>query len=441
MATTTDTAQPRGPHPSPPSAFKSTKAKKTTPLVLDLFAGAGGLSEGFIKAGCEVVGHIEMDKSSCDTIITRMLYYALLKKGKLDEYKDYVLGNISRDELIQKYELEAERDSVICKEISQETYSPLIEQIKQNLNGRSLDIVIGGPPCQAYSYIGRARDKQKMRDDKRNYLYRYYIEFLKALKPKVFVFENVPGLLSAGGGEHLKTMRASMKEVGYETELDVLNAADFGVPQNRKRVILVGWSAESGLSGYPDFKSRKVERTYVVKDFLSDLPSIQAADEVMIKTYAAKNELLARLGVISPEFDILFDHITRPHNERDLEIYRRAVDMKDQGENLKYDQLPVHLKTHKNERGFLDRFKVVDQNAAGSHTVVAHIGKDGHFYIHPDKTQNRSLSIREAARLQTFPDDYKFEGARSARFKQIGNAVPPMLSAVIANTILKELEK
>lgn len=413
-----------------------TSAANAKPLVLDLFAGAGGLSEGFVQAGCEVVGHIEMDKNSCDTLITRTIYYALRQRGELEEYKKYVAGQITREELIEKYELQNERDSVICEEISQETYKPLIDKIRQRLAGRRLDIIIGGPPCQAYSYIGRARDKQNMRDDKRNYLYKYYVEFLKALKPKVFVFENVPGLLSAGGGAHFADMRALMDKAGYHTDYDTLNAADYGVPQNRKRVILVGWSKRnSSMTKYPEFK--RVDRNYLVRDFLSDLPPISAGDGTAIKSYAEQNTLLQDLGIIDPRFNMLFDHITRPHNERDLEIYRRAVVLKEKGGNLKYDQLPSRLKTHKNEKGFLDRFKVVDQDAAGSHTVVAHIGRDGHFYIHPDKVQNRSLSIREAARLQTFPDDYKFEGARGPRFKQIGNAVPPMLAKVIATELCK----
>jgi DNA (cytosine-5)-methyltransferase 1 len=413
------------------------KLLNSPPLVLDLFAGAGGLSEGFIKAGCEIVGHIEMEKNSCDTLTTRAIYYALKKKGKLDEYRKYVLGEITKEELIEKHELHDEQDSVICDKISEDTYLSLIDKIKQRLDGRQLDIIIGGPPCQAYSYIGRARDKQNMRDDERNYLYKYYIEFLKALKPKAFIFENVPGIVTAGGGDHLKNMRASMKEAGYDTDYNILNAADYGVPQNRKRVILVGWSKDSGMKGYPDFQ--KVSRNYIVKDFFADLPAIQAGDEVMLKEYTAKNKLLHELGIIDDSFNVLFDHVTRPHNDRDLEIYRMAVVKKESGENLKYDQLPSNLKTHKNDKVFLDRFKVVNQEVAGSHTVVAHIGKDGHFYIHPDISQNRSLSVREAARLQTFPDDYKFEGARGPRFKQIGNAVPPMLSSVIAKTLLSEL--
>ena len=148
--------------------------------------------------------------------------------------------------------------------------------------------------------------------------------------------------------------------------------------------------------------------------------------------------LLEQIGISTEEFDLLIDHRTRVHNARDLEIYKLAVELKEKGENLKYNNLPDHLKTHKNQTVFLDRFKVIDAKARGSHTVVAHIGKDGHYYIHPDKKQNRSLSIREAARLQTFPDDYFFEGPKSSRYKQIGNAVPVLLAKAIANKIQQD---
>lgn len=407
------------------------------PKVLDLFAGAGGLSEGFIRAGCEMIGHIEMDKNSCSTLITRMLYHALIRKGRLDEYKNYVLGKITRDSLIEKYGLQKERDSVICTKVGKDNYRTLIGQIKDRLDGQQLDIIVGGPPCQAYSYIGRARDEKNMKRDERNFLYRYYVEFLKAFHPKMFVFENVPGLESAGKGRYLKDMRRLMKKAGYNTGYKILNAADFGVPQNRKRVILVGWNKDSKLKAYPDFQG--VVRDYVVKDFFTGLPKVQAGENRLMRKFSKKDSLLEGLGILNTQLGLLMDHVARPHTRQDLEIYRRVVLAKRNGENLKYNHLPKRLKTHKNEEGFLDRFKVVDAGANGSHTVVAHIAKDGHFYIHPDIKQNRSLTVREAARLQTFPDDYRFEGTRGPQFRQIGNAVPPMLSGIIAKELIKYL--
>ena len=416
-------------------SIKEKLLQKMHPTVLDLFAGAGGLSEGFIRSGYEMIGHIEMDKNACDTLITRMIYHSLRKKGKLEEYHRYIRGEISRDELIEKYNLQKERDSVICATINEDNVRRLIKDIKTLLNGKKLDFIVGGPPCQAYSYIGRARDLMKMHTDERNYLYKYYVEFLKALKPKIFVFENVPGLLSAGKGKYLKDMQDLMSKAGYTTDYKVLNAADYGVPQNRKRIILVGWRKNTQLKSYPEFKT--VVRKYKVKDFLQDLPKIQAGGGEAISTYEKRNKLLMDLGITDPEFNYLMDHISRPNTQQDLEIYRLVVLAKQNGMNMMYNTLPERLKSHNNENGFLDRFKVVDDNAPGSQTVVAHIAKDGHYYIHPDINQNRSLTVREAARLQTFPDDYKFEGQRGPQFKQIGNAVPPMLSEIIAKELLK----
>lgn len=406
--------------------------------VIDLFAGAGGLSEGFAQAGFNIIGHVEMDRSAADTLRTRMIYYELKKINRLDVYKDYLKGAITREDIIKEFGFEGVIDSVICEKID-DNYKDVIKRLKKIAGGQPIDLIIGGPPCQAYSYIGRARDINRMQDDKRNYLYEYYVEFLKAFKPKVFVFENVPGLITAGGGKYLTDMRDLMDKAGYKTDFKILNAADYGVPQNRRRVILIGWNKKSGINSYP--LPPEVERSYKVRDVLADLPSLQAGggDEISNKT--SRNSLLEELGVSSKDFDLLLDHRTRPHNARDLEIYRHAVMLKNRGENLKYNNLPDELKTHKNQSSFLDRFKVVDMDAEGSHTVVAHIGKDGHYYIHPDLSQNRSLSVREAARLQTFPDDYRFEGSRNARYKQIGNAVPVLLGKHIAKTIRSEMHE
>ncbi len=427
----------KSPRIKKPHRPSKARPDSTRPKVLDLFAGAGGLSEGFTRAGFDVVGHIEMEKNAASTLTTRMIYHALIKRGLYDVYERYMTGGITRDDLVKDYGLEHIEDSVLCEKIGEDSYREIIDKFKTLLNGDKVDIIVGGPPCQAYSYIGRARDVEKMHTDERNFLYKYYIEFLKAFRPKMFVFENVPGLVTAGKGKHLEDMRKLMKEAGYDTDLKILNAADFGVPQNRKRVILIGWSDESGLTDYPEFK--KVDRNYVVKDFLKDLPPLSAGDGQKVIKKQNSSELLNDLGITKPGQKIILDHVSRPNTERDLEIYRLAVQLKQNGENLKYNNLPERLKTHKNEKGFLDRFKVVDEKAPGSHTVVAHIGKDGHFYIHPDIAQNRSLSVREAARLQTFPDDYIFEGSRGPQFKQIGNAVPPILAEVIAKTLKEYL--
>lgn len=406
--------------------------------VLDLFAGAGGFSEGFIDAGCEMVAHVEMDKDACDTIRTRMIYHALKRTSRIDEYRKYALGKTDRSTLVEENGLQKELDSVIHAEISQDNRSQLIVEVKKRLGGEQLDMIIGGPPCQAYSNIGRSSDPRRMKRDHRKFLYEHYVEFLKALKPKLFVFENVPGLLSAGGGIYLADMRRLMKKAGYSTAYRLLNASDFGVPQERKRIILIGWRHDSGLSAYPEF--RTIERSYRVADFLSDLPKLKAGEGVEAVAHKGSSALLRRLGIESMDMPILLDHVARAQSKRDLEIYKIAVKKKNAGKNLRYYELPKKLKAYKNETSFLDRFKVVDVSARASHTVIAHIAKDGHYYIHPDIDQNRALTVREAARLQTFPDAFIFEGPRSSKFRQIGNAVPPMLSKIIADELVRHLE-
>ncbi len=407
--------------------------------IVDLFAGAGGLSEGFVHNGADIVSHVEIDKDCCETLITRNIYHALRKKNKLSYYNQYLSGGISRDEIIKKFSLQKEVDSVIHAEIGEKTYRPLIKKIKDDLKGSQLDFVVGGPPCQAYSMIGRARDVRGMKRDKRNYLYKYYIAFLKALKPKIFLFENVPGILSAGGnGKYLKDMRRMMAKIGYKTDYRILNAADYGVPQGRRRIILIGWNKKSKLKQYPNFPM--LVRSYKVGDFFSDLPVVGRGEKSRMSLYRTESPLLKKLGIRDGGENV-FDHITRSHNERDLSIYSIALERHSQGERLKYNELPSNLKTHKNERAFLDRYKVVDSGAEAAHTVVAHIAKDGHYYIHPDRKQLRSLSVREAARIQTFPDSYRFEGNRTAQFRQIGNAVPPMLAEVIALTLLQYVKE
>ena len=152
--------------------------------VLDLFAGAGGFSEGFIETGCEMVAHIEMDKDACSTIRTRMIYHKLKELGQMKDYTDYLLNKITIEELVVKHGLEKEYNSVIQAKIDSSNYKELIDDIRQKLAGESLDIIIGGPPCQAYSNIGRSSDPNRMVGDERKYLYIHYVEFLKALKPR-----------------------------------------------------------------------------------------------------------------------------------------------------------------------------------------------------------------------------------------------------------------
>ena len=409
---------------------------------IDLFAGAGGLSEGFIRAGYKPIAHVEMDEAACYTLKTRTAYHYLKGKKKLNEYVKYLKGEIDRNTLYSLVPQE-EMDSVINLALSDDNNAAIFKRIDTLLQKQSVDLIIGGPPCQAYSLVGRARSKNGMKDDPRNHLYLQYAKFLKKYNPKIFVFENVIGLSSAGKGEYLNKMKIEFDSVGYEIKNFLLNANEFGVLQSRKRIIIVGYRKGSGVT-IPELKPENKKR-YNVNLIFSDLPKLKAGEGINKggKYLKETNEYLEH-SHIRKGVGVLTQHISRPNTEQDKEIYRIAVKQLKKGARLDYTTLPKRLKTHKNEHSFFDRFKVVDDKAEFAQTVVAHIAKDGHYYIHPDITQNRSISVREAARLQTFPDNFYFEGLkenanRTAAFKQIGNAVPPKMATIIANKIKKLL--
>jgi DNA (cytosine-5)-methyltransferase 1 len=400
---------------------------------IDLFAGAGGLSEGFIREGFYPVAHVEMSKEACETLKTRLAYHYLRKYKKQRTYFSYLQNEISREVLWKSIPKEI-LDSVINDEISSNSIEDIFRQIDEKLDSKKIDLIIGGPPCQAYSLVGRSRDPNKMEGDKRNYLFRYYAEFLLRYKPKYFVFENVLGLLTAGNKKYLNEMIRLFESIGYSVAIPtVLNAEDYGVLQKRRRVIIIGQRGKTKFN-FPTLE-RVVNNWETKKDLFYDLPHLKPGEELQIAQYTKPiNEYLkkteTRIGV-----NFVTQHITRHHNHRDLEIYSIAIDKwLDGKQRLKYDELPPRLQTHKNVVAFLDRYKVVDPTGH-AHTVVAHISKDGHYYIYPDKNQVRSISVREAARIQSFPDDYFFEGGRTAAFKQIGNAVPPLMAAALAKTI------
>ena len=407
---------------------------------LDLFAGAGGLSEGFIRAGFNPIAHVEMDRAACYTLRTRMAYHHLKANNNLEQYAGYLEGKINRKEFYGLVPNGVTR-SVINEEIDKKTLPNIFRQIDRILGNQKLDLIVGGPPCQAYSLVGRSRSPHRMKGDKRNYLYVFYAKFLKRYKPEYFVFENVTGLLSAkdeDDNSYLDLMQDLFEKRGYKTEIETLLASNYGVPQNRKRVILVGKRGKS-TGFYPN--PNKCESDISVDKFFSDLPAL-AAGEGKVGPHAilsCDESGLCEAGIRNGDELVTF-HQARPHTKQDLEIYKIAVELWNQKKaRLNYNELPDQLKTHRHRDSFLDRFKVVDQNSP-SHTIVAHIAKDGHYYIHPDIKQNRSITPREAARLQTFPDDYYFESGsgkpcRTPAYCQIGNAVPVLLAQKLAEKL------
>ncbi|PGQ79696.1 DNA (cytosine-5-)-methyltransferase [Priestia megaterium] len=440
-------------------------------IVIDLFSGAGGLSEGFHGEGFKTIAQVEKDKWACETLKTRAFFHFLKEKGNLDTYFQYVRNTHSykdiersREMVYLKYpELKEKIEfEILNKKFGNPSNDPeastsnqviqLIEKSAKYNNVNHVDLLIGGPPCQAYSLIGRSRMKEAAEKDNRNFLFYYYLNLVKEFKPKAFLFENVPGILNAKKGKVFEAIQEEFDRIGYailsgkeaEHRNNVLDFSDLGVGQKRKRVILFGFKKELNYP-YPDFDKYKIHWSHKLdtNSIISDLPSLepgQGDDHALLNyidnhsRYLNDYQLLMRT-----DSEGIMNHKARPLQDRDREIYGLAIERAKEGEQIKYFDLPSRLKTHKNEKAFLDRFKV-HWSESIPHTIVAHIAKDGHYNIHPDIKQARSLTVREAARIQSFPDNYKFEGPRTYQFTQVGNAVPPLGSKVMARAVSEILK-
>ena len=407
---------------------------------IDIFAGTSALSEGFKQAGFNPVAHVEMDKDACNTIKTRIAYHYLKAENKHGFYYDYVCGETDRKTFYASLPDNLDKTLINC-EISDVTKKYIFAQIADNLKNQclnSVDLIVGGPPCQGYSQ--RSRFEINPENDKRLHLYIQYGYFLKEFTPKVFIFENVLGLLNFGNGKIYSDILEHFRQAGYEVDSKVLNACDYGVLQNRKRLFLVGWRKDLKFS-FPSLK--KIIHTHTLGEILDDLSPLKPGENIRKGRYSEEAGVYAkRFGIRDEMIDFYTQHFTRPHNENDRNIYKLAiVKWENEKKRLKYpDDIPERLHTQRNKSSFFDRFKVVDRYGL-SHTIIAHIAKDGHYYIHPDVSQCRSLSVREAARIQSFPDSYFFEGSRSSIFRQIGNAVPPLLSMAFAGSIKKQFNE
>lgn len=412
---------------------------------IDLFAGAGGLSEGFIKAGFHPIAHIEMKKDACNTLKTRSAFHYLRANNQLSVYEDYLRNKVDKTDgsaLWSKVPPEI-INATICATIGEKTIDNIFQKVDYLKGEQNVDLIIGGPPCQAYSVAGRARMGKAVEEDPRNELYKYYVRFLARYQPEMFVFENVLGIITAKRGEPFADLKKLVNELGYDMAAKVQIASQHGVLQNRQRVIIVGWKRNASTKyGYPELEIEDMPYT-VMNDLFSDLPKRKAGEGKLCETISytkplSEMEYLAKSG-IRGVLDFTTQHLARPTNDNDREIYKIAVDMwKDGKRRLNYAKLPSRLQKHRNKKTFLNRFSVVDPDGC-CHTVVAHIAMDGHYYIYPTPNPTmdnvRSITVREAARLQSFPDDYFFEGSRTSALMQIGNAVPVILAYKIAEKI------
>lgn len=423
--------------------------KEITHTFIDLFAGAGGLSEGFVRAGFTPVAHIEMNRDACNTLKTRASFHYLENEGELSVYEEYLKNKKENTDGSALWNQVPKHvtDSVICATIGEDTVNKIFSEVDAIRGSKCIDLIVGGPPCQAYSVAGRARMGKDVENDPRNELYKYYVRFIEKYSPKMFVFENVLGIITAKRGEPFADLKRLVDELGYDMDCKVQVASQHGVLQNRQRVIIVGWKrTKSGKYKYPDIPVEEMPYK-VLPDLFADLPDRKAGEGRLCEPIQyvkplAEMPYLNESG-IRGTMNFTTQHVARPTNDNDRKIYKMAVDMwLDKRQRLNYAKLPSELQKHKNKETFLNRFSVVDPDGC-CHTVVAHIAMDGHYYIYPTKNPTvdnvRSITVREAARLQSFPDDYYFEGSRTAALKQIGNAVPVVLAQKIAEAIKKML--
>ena len=402
---------------------KTTKNKKYT--FIDLFAGCGGLSEGFYRQGFKAVAHVEIDHYACETLRERMRYY-----GYKNIDKEVVEGDITSPDIISR--------------------------IDEAVNGRDVDMIIGGPPCQAYSTAGHVRDKKGMENDARNFLFESYVKILEHYLPKLFVFENVTGLFSAKvGGESIlpKVISALGKhyEVISDPEKIVFNTSNYGVPQIRKRIILIGIRKDIkslNISDIynsitkthydpemPDSDRKGLKKFVDVKEALGDLPIVYPGQDASTDkfNYPCDNEFLKAIG--KPGIHPLMDHICRKHNDVDRERFRVMIKNRWSFGEMRKARPDLE---HEHARVF-DNSYVVQWWDLPSKTIIAHLHKDGFQFIHPDYEQARTFTVREAARIQSFPDDFVFKGSRGEKYKQIGNAVPCLFAEALAKAAKKAL--
>ena len=392
--------------------------------VIDLFAGCGGLTDGFLQTGkYNTLAAVDWEFPTVNTLKKR-----LSEKWNYDLKKDNILHfDIQRtEELLNGYD-----DSFYGKSIG----------LNKLISDLTVDLVIGGPPCQAYSIAGRVRDANGMKDDYRNYLFESYVKIVSQFTPKAFVFENVEGILSAKpGGIHIITrIKEAFNDIGYDITDNLKTSAlfdtsYFGVPQKRKRVIIFGVKKGKNTKHlvnkfYQKMDLAKQINPTTVDNALANLPKIYPLKTPLIKP--KKSHIVKVNG--SP---YALNHEPRFHSERDVDIFKTlALDIQS-GEN-KYKSTQALIKLYEEKTGKISKFHKYHVIKFGkpSNTIPAHLYKDGLRHIHPDPEQARSITVREAARIQTFDDDFEFLGSRGDQYKMIGNAVPPLFAKKIAEIV------
>lgn len=501
--------------------------------VIDLFAGPGGLCEGFSSIFDEtgarrfaVKVSVEKDPIAHRTLLLRAIFRKFPKDQVPACYYEYVQGKITREIFLAHPDIKDAAEHAAmearCAELGLNPHEEIDAWIREALENQTDWVLIGGPPCQAYSLAGRSRlrskDPKKFEADAKHFLYTEYLRIIQEFAPAVFVMENVKGMLNSknAGKRIFERILADLKKpredlhyvirslVVNKDELEpndyVIEADSYGIPQSRHRVILFGIRSDVAeatpeLTGNPDrFLLVKAKKRVGVSAALAGLPPLRSrlskepdSQEAWIKAlrtaplslkgwrvplrniiepamvkYIRRAEKYSTFGAsfipmsvdpgrampsdlrewyLDSKLGGVLQHETRRHMRSDLHRYMFATcfaatqDYAPDLRNFPPKLLPDHGNVDEETIPFKDRFRV-QMGKDPSSTVVAHIKKDGHYYIHPDPAQCRSLTVREAARLQTFPDNYFFEGTRTEQYGQIGNAVPPLLAKQIGEIIL-----
>ena len=319
---------------------------------------------------------------------------------------------------------------------SDETYG-ISKGLKSIVGKKKVDLIIGGPPCQAYSIAGRVQDKNGMKEDYRNFLFESFVKLVDIYKPEAFIFENVMGILSAKPGDHLITDRIykAFDKIGYTISDDLRKDALFdmsyyGIPQERKRVIIYGVPSEKSEKINEFYRELRIHKSDEQKNLGRHLDKF-----TKFKPSKYKDDLFEYKSIGKNTY---INHTPRKHNKRDIEIFR-ILSEDIENESFKYVSTEAKIKLYKKFTGRESNFHKhhVLRKDKPSNTIPAHLYKDGLRHIHPDSKQARSLTPREAAAIQTFPDSFQFLGSQTEQYKMIGNAVPPKFSNLIAKVLLK----
>ena len=397
---------------------------------IDLFAGCGGLEDGFLQSGKYTdIAAVEWLKPQVNTLIHR-----LETKWNIPDAKERVMH----------FDIQREEELFSGWDDKKFGSSNGLDYFVDNAEG--IDVIIGGPPCQAYSIAGRVRDENGMHDDYRNYLFEHYLNVVDRYRPKAFVFENVPGILSAapGGVPITDLIRDGFLNINYDIVEDLkiakLNASDYGVPQNRERVIIVGIdknrynnSQEILLKFYSEVLEKyKENRKITVREAIGDLPACMP--------YFDEEHHKKRISHMTPETTITWQK-PRYHNLRDMDTFKILADDIESGRR-EYDSKKISELYEKKvgSKSPIHRYHVLEPDIPST-TIIAHLYKDGNRFIHYDSKQSRTITVREAARLQSFDDDFEFVGAQGNAYQMIGNAVPPQLAKRIALALSDMMEE